>query len=130
MLTLREHASFGCHYLQEAFMSTILSQVAFATVLLSLAASAFGAESDYIRVEVRGTIETGIVAIGGETTGVTITAGKTTLELEIKDPKLQALAEKLNGKKAVAKGTLEIRPGVEVKERRIVAVTGLQAGGQ
>jgi hypothetical protein len=122
--------SFVSHYLQEGLMSTILSQLAFAAVVLSLATHALAAEGDYIKVEVRGTITAGVVAIGGETTGITITAGKTTLELEIKDPKLNALAEKLDGKKAVATGTLEIRPGVEIPQRRIVVVTALQAAGK
>ena len=82
-------------------------------------------DDQYINVEVRGIIKTGVVAIGGETTGVTITANETTLELEITDKKLKALASKLNGQAVVAKGTLRLVPGVEIALRAIVQVTDL-----
>jgi hypothetical protein len=81
-----------------------------------------------IRVNVTGTIKTGIIAIGGETTGTTITAKGVTWELDLTgDPKLQKAAENLNGKLAVASGTLERRAGVEIKERWVVKVTRLRA---
>jgi hypothetical protein len=95
---------------------------------LCLAAAVFAEKDDYIKVDVRGTIATGVVAIGGETTGVTITANKTTLELSIKDPKLKKLAEELNGKKGIATGTLQFKTGTEIKKRYIVEVTDLKAG--
>ena len=83
---------------------------------------------DSIQVEVRGTLETGIAAIGGETTGTIIKSGKVTWELDLKgDPKLTALAEKLNKQKVVVSGKYGKKPGVEVAERHIVEVQALQA---
>jgi len=83
---------------------------------------------DSIHVEVRGTLETGIVAIGGETTGTVIRAGKVTWELDLKgDPKLTALAEKLNKQKVVVSGKYYKKPGVEIAERHIVEVQALKA---
>ena len=101
--------------------------VAFVVVFCS-SSHAAEREKDYVKIEIHGTIRTGVVAVGGETTGVTITVDKTTFELEIKDPELKKLAEKLNGKKATVEGAFEIRPGVEIKERRVVVVKKLSDG--
>jgi hypothetical protein len=81
-----------------------------------------------IKVEVKGTLKTGIMAIGGETTGTIITTPQGTLELDFGTNKeLKEQAGKLNGKEAVAKGTLQVRKGVAVKQRLIVGVTELKA---
>src|SRR4051812_17795220 len=80
-----------------------------------------------IAVTVVGTLRTGVVAIGGETTGTTITAKGIKWELDLgKSADLPAAAEKLNGKQVTVAGTLERRSGVEVKERWIVTVTSLK----
>src|SRR2546422_8313706 len=82
----------------------------------------------YIKVEVKGKLTTGIIAIGGETTGTTIATPGGTLELDLgKNKDLRTTAEKLNGKAAIATGTLTIRRGVEVPLRFIVTVTDLKA---
>ncbi|MBM4068786.1 MAG: hypothetical protein FJ271_07555 [Planctomycetes bacterium] len=82
----------------------------------------------YIKVEARGTLKTGIFAIGGETTGTVLTTADGALELDLaKKRDLQALAEKLDGKAVVVTGNLTIRKGVEVRQRLIVTVTGLKA---
>ena len=81
-----------------------------------------------IKVEVTGLLETGIVAIGGETTGIRITANNITWELDIKDKKLLAPAQELNGKTVVVKGELRAVKGVEIPLRWIVAVSDLKAG--
>ena len=79
-----------------------------------------------ITVTFVGTIRTGIVAIGGETTGTTITAKGITWELDLgTNAELRAAAEKLNGKQATVTGTLERRAGVERKERWIITVSSL-----
>jgi hypothetical protein len=84
------------------------------------------AAEESIQVDVVGTLKTGILAIGAETTGSTITAKGVTWELDFgKNEKLRAEAEKLNGKLARVKGSLERRPGVEIKERWIVTVSEL-----
>ena len=83
---------------------------------------------DSINVTVVGTLRTGIVAIGGETTGTTITANGITWELEFgKNAAIRKSAEKLNGKKVIVKGSLERRKGVEIRQRWIVTVKGLRA---
>jgi Ethanolamine utilization protein EutJ (predicted chaperonin) len=83
---------------------------------------------DSIQVEVRGTLETGVVAIGGETTGTIIKAGNVTWELDLSgDPKLADAAKNLNKQKVVVAGTYQKKQGVEVAERHIVTVKSLQA---
>lgn len=86
---------------------------------------------DSIQVTVTGTLKTGIVAIGAETTGATITANKVTWELDFgKNAELRAAAEKLNGQPVTVTGSLEKRPGVEVKERWIVTVATLKSAAE
>jgi hypothetical protein len=82
----------------------------------------------YIKVEIKGVLKTGVVAIGGETTGITITAGKVTWELEIKGQTLLALAQQLDGKTVLVKGELHVTSGVEIPVRSILTVTELKAG--
>jgi hypothetical protein len=98
-------------------------------VLLSaamLAADSAPADES-INVTVVGTLRTGIVAIGGETTGTTITAKGIRWELDFgKNAELRAAAEKLNGKQVTVSGTLQRRAGVEIKERWIVTVMSLK----
>jgi hypothetical protein len=80
-----------------------------------------------ITVKVVGTLQTGIIAIGGETTGATITAQGITWELDFGNSPLRKTADTLDGKKAVVQGRLERRKGVEIRERWIVTVTDLKA---
>jgi hypothetical protein len=84
----------------------------------------------YIKVEVKGTVKTGIMAIGGETTGTIIVTPSGTLELDFgKNKELHETAQKLNNKSAVARGTLTVRKGVAIKQRLIVTVKSLAAAG-
>src|SRR5262245_17186569 len=79
--------------------------------------------SESIAVVVVGTIRTGGVAIGGETTGVTITAKGITWELDLgKNPDFAEAAKKLNGKQATITGSLERKQGIEIPVRFIVSV--------
>ena len=101
--------------------------IALVGALACAAAVAAGGDEESIEVVVRGTIRTGIMAIGGETTGTTVTARGATWELDLgKDPALAAKAESLSGKRAVVRGTLEVRRGVERRQRSIVAVTSIE----
>ena len=94
-------------------------------VVLAGAAASGGDES--IEVVVRGTVKTGIMAIGGETTGVTITARGATWELDLgRDPELRRKADALSGRRAVVRGSLEVRRGVERRTRHIVTVTSIE----
>lgn len=111
------------------WLSRIGGVLFLATILGGLCLrAADGPDDKYIKVEARGTIRTGVVAIGGETTGVIVSANDITLELEIKDPQLAALAKRLSGKIGVAKGTLRVMRGIEIPQRWIVTVGELQPG--
>jgi hypothetical protein len=83
-----------------------------------------------VKVDIKGTLQTGIVAIGGETTGTIVKTKDATLELDLgKNEDLRAQAEKLNGKPVAVKGNLTIKRGVEVRQRLIVKVASLKAAG-
>lgn len=81
---------------------------------------------EFVKVSVKGKLKTGIFAIGGETTGSTITADGITWELDFGTNKtLLEQAQNLNGKQVHVKGRLHRKPGVEVRERWIVDVKSL-----
>jgi hypothetical protein len=68
-----------------------------------------------IHLEIKGTLKTGIIAVGGETTGVEIsTKGGFRCEVAGK------VDEKLNGKTVIATGSFAIKPGVELRQRSIL----------
>ena len=80
---------------------------------------------EYIDVTVHGTLNSGVMAIGAETTGVTITAGAVTWELELqRDQRRRAL--KLSGSKVIVSGQLRREDGVEVRHRLIVKVRNIK----
>jgi len=82
---------------------------------------------DYIKVEIRGTLRTGIMAVGGETTGTVVSARGAKWDLDLTQlPEGRKRAEALDGRAVLVRGTLEIRPGVERRERAIVTVTSLE----
>ena len=92
--------------------------------------TAGGAGEDSIEVVVRGTLRTGIMAVGGETTGTTVTARGVTWELDLRArPEWKARADALNGRRVMVTGSLEVRPGVERRQRSIVTVKSLEAQG-
>ncbi len=97
---------------------------------LALPVVASGAEKDneqYIKVEIRGTLETGLVAIGGETTGTIIKVGNVIWELDLGGNQVfQDLAKKLHQETALVAGTYQKIKGVEMPERHIVNVTSLK----
>jgi hypothetical protein len=79
------------------------------------------------KVELQGVLKTGIVAIGGETTGTVLETKQGAFELDLgKNAELRARADKLNGKAVAVGGVLNVRKGVEVKQRKIVTVTSLE----
>ena len=76
-----------------------------------------------------GTLQTGVMAIGGETTGTILkTKSDGVYELQLKTDELRKLAESLNGKIVVVTGEYKPRPGVEIRERRIIEVETLKEG--
>jgi hypothetical protein len=84
--------------------------------------------TDYIQVEIRGKLDHGIVAIGGETTGTVIHVGKITWELDLGgNAKLLEQAEALNKKTVIVTGRYFQRTGVEIPVRHLVKVESLTA---
>jgi hypothetical protein len=82
---------------------------------------------DYVKVEVRGKLEHGVVAIGGESTGTEVTAKDITWELSLgKSEEHQRVAAEQNGKTVLVTGTLTRKKGTERKERWIVEVATLK----
>ena len=109
------------------FLAILLLTITTFTRTATAAAPKKPAVEESIEVSVVGTLHTGIMAIGGETTGTTITAKGVTWELDFgKQTDLRALANSLDKQKAAVKGTLERRAGVEVHDRWIVHVTSLR----
>ena len=70
-----------------------------------------------------GRITSGLMAVGGETTGISIVAGQERFELQGADQTLRQRLQELSGKTVTIRGTLVTRPGVEVRVRRIITVT-------
>jgi hypothetical protein len=79
-------------------------------------------EGGTIELEVKGTLMTGIAAIGGETTGVLIRT-KQGFGCEVAGVK----DDKLNGKTVVVKGTFAVKPGVEIRQRSILTASSVKA---
>ena len=104
-----------------------LTQALLMMVALGASPAAPPPGGDYIRVEIRGTLRTGMMAIGGETTGTVVSARGATWELDLTSlPQGRQRAESLDGRRVLVKGSLEIRRGVERRERAIVAVSSLE----
>lgn len=85
---------------------------------------------EYIKVEVQGKLRSQVFAIGGETTGVTISASGVTWELDLgRNADVRKSATELNGKTVVVTGRLSVKRGVEIRQRWIVTVDALRAAG-
>jgi hypothetical protein len=81
-------------------------------------------------VRVVGRLKTGVMAIGGESTGTTITSRGVTWELELgNDEARQQLARSLDGQLVRVRGSLRRVDGVERGPRWIVAVERLKKAG-
>ena len=82
---------------------------------------------DYIKVEIQGKLQTGVLAIGGETTGTLIQANGVQWEVDLgNDRMLVSLAEKLNGKTVMLTGKLRVQQGIETGKRWIVTAASLR----
>jgi hypothetical protein len=80
-------------------------------------------EDDFVQVTVKGKLKTGVMAIGGETTGTLISSGNIHWELDCsKNKDALSQLEKLEGKKVYVTGRLELKRGVEIRQRWIVHV--------
>ena len=102
-----------------------------ARLLLLVIAAALGFAvahaADYVKVEVRGTLNTGVMAIGGESTGTIITVGPVVWELEVpaEAPAAQRL-QALDGAEVVVTGVYRQQEGVEIPIRHIVTVDSIR----
>lgn len=77
------------------------------------------------RIMVTGILRTGIVAIGGETTGTILeTSNGRVYELQLGRYNPREAA-RLNGKQVTVTGMLMIKPGVEIPARTIIQVQSL-----
>jgi hypothetical protein len=101
-------------------------------LLLALIGSAINAEPESpsaaestIEVECHGKLRCGVVAIGGETTGTTLTFDGVPWELKIDDDKLKEFANSHHRKLATATGVLRRVKGTERPGRWIVEVRTL-----
>jgi len=99
-------------------LATAVTAIGF---ILPLVLSAAGRDGDhYAKVEIKGIIQTNMAAIGGETTGVVIKVGNLSWDLDLgKNRVFQELAERLNGKTVLIKGTLMRIKGIEIGERDV-----------
>jgi hypothetical protein len=95
---------------------------------LAMAQAPAPAPAERVLLEVHGRLEAGLVAIGGETTGIVVRAKGLTFELDPgKDEALRRRAESLDRQQVILRGTLEPRDGVELRRKRlIVRATSLE----
>jgi hypothetical protein len=85
------------------------------------------ARTDAISVIVHGRLNSQVVAIGGETTGFTISAQGATWELDFgDDEQMRRRAGRLHGRTVRISGDLQVRKGVEIPQRTIVKVESLR----
>jgi hypothetical protein len=76
-------------------------------------------------VRLRGRLRTGVMADGGEATGVVVRTRNGVFELELRGGQCGA-AGALDGRRVEVRGTLVIREGVETPERAVVQVVRLR----
>ena len=72
-------------------------------------------------VILEGVVRAGVLAIGGETTGITLLAAGTTWELALRPRDLERVRA-LHGEMARIEGRLVLHPGVEIRRRKRVEV--------
>lgn len=78
-----------------------------------------------VSVECRGRLRHGVVAIGGETTGTTITFNRMVWELQLHDDAARQFAKEHHKEPVVVTGTLQKIGSTEVKVRWIIDVKKL-----
>jgi hypothetical protein len=79
------------------------------------------------RTKFTGILETGIVAIGGESTGIVLRTKEKTWELDFRDNKeFLKKADEWNGKQVTVEGEATQKGGVEILERHIIHVRSIR----
>ena len=111
---------------------TLISSISIIIAGLLFPPTAFAdekASDEYIKVEVRGMLNNEVMAIGGESTGVVITANGVTWELDFANaPALRKTSKPMNGQVVVVKGQLQVKAGIEIRKRWILKVKTIQLG--
>ena len=80
-----------------------------------------------IDVVVRGRLAANVMAIGGETTGTTVTANGLELELDLQNRRrLRRIVERLDGSRVLVEGELHQRSGVERGKRLVIRVRRIE----
>ena len=94
------------------------------TCVVVVAVAALGAaQTETSRFgEWTGRVETGVMAIGGETTGTRLVTDKIFFDLSATGTVAARLRE-LSGQSVTLRGRLRVRPGIEMRERRLITVT-------
>ncbi|MEW6306588.1 MAG: hypothetical protein AB1705_24240 [Verrucomicrobiota bacterium] len=109
--------------IRQFFFASIL-----ACAVAAPAADRKAGDQGYIKVEIKGRLQMGLVAIGGETTGTTIRVNNVTWELDLGTGKdLRDTARKLDDQMVLVTGTYRRAKGVEIADRHIVKVATLKA---
>jgi outer membrane protein OmpA-like peptidoglycan-associated protein len=73
-----------------------------------------------------GRVSTGMMAIGGETTGIVLVTDGDQIELQPADQTMRQRLQDLNGKTVTIRGTLQTMRGVEIRTRRIIKVSDVR----
>ncbi|MBT3201600.1 MAG: hypothetical protein HN350_16985 [Phycisphaerales bacterium] len=97
----------------------------YADAKLPIAALAKGQK---VEVQVKGKMVTGMMAIGGETTGTIIRAQKVVWELDVSGPGLREKTALLSGKTVVVTGIVQQKAAVERGKRTILKVKTMEQG--
>ena len=124
------------------FLSPALPPIALATAILCAAsplpADAQQRPQDALRrpgrpnsgsaeVAIRGRLSTGVMAIGGETTGTTVEANGITFELDLnRRPWLRRATQRFDGRRVLVEGELHARRSIERGQRLVVRVERLE----
>lgn len=104
-----------------------MSQFAFVVVTAALLAADPSKAQESIRVECHGQLRTGVVAIGGETTGTTITFHHISWELQLPDDMALEFAKSHDRKPVTVIGSLRQVTGTQIPVRWIVDVEKISA---
>ena len=99
-----------------------LSGICLAVLMCSSVVANEIPQNSDVFIQCRGRLRHGLVAVGGETTGTTITFNKIVWELQLKDDAQRRFATDHHKKQVVVAGTLRKVAGVEVRNRWIVDV--------
>jgi hypothetical protein len=81
-------------------------------------------EKDHTMQVYQGTLQTGVMAIGGETTGVVLKTSQGSWELVLNDAQKKTISS-FHNKEVEIKGTATTLPGVERLDRKAITVESI-----